>query len=226
LVSNRRSIVLTARYELAVACVRDLSLIMRNALVAAATALLVSVGVAGAQNETPKFIRACVQRTGSIESVGDLNVRLPLACAKGQKPLKLALFPVAGTPGPKGPKGDKGDTGPTGPSGPKGSKGEKGDKGSRGRQGPAGPPGLSDYTVHTANSGNSDTVRFKVVQVDCPAGTKALGGGGEPSPTDSEGLALVSSFPRGNGWFVKEEAFANNARWKLIALVTCAKVSG
>lgn len=213
---------------------------MRNALIAAAVALLVSVGVSGAQSSTSPFLKVCNQRTGGHESVGDLNVRLSTACAKGQHPFKLALYPVLSAQGPRGatgPTGPQGPAGPTGPQGPTGSGGggTPGPPGPTGPQGPLGPtgpsgppgsPGVSDYSVHTANSGNSDTVRFKVVQVNCPAGTKPLGGGGEPTPTDNEGLGLVWSYPRGNGWFVKAEAFANNARWKLIAYAVCARVSG
>ena len=105
------------------------------------TLFLIAGGVALAQStsDPPKFIPACVQRTGSIESVGDLNVRLPLACAKGQKPLKLALYPTA--PGAQGPKGDPGPGGPAGPKGEKGDNGEAGATGSAGPRGPRGPQG-------------------------------------------------------------------------------------
>lgn len=161
---------------------------------------------------------------------------------------------IQGPPGPPGPRGPRGFTGKPGPKGEKGDPGVQGQQGLQGIQGPQGPagggssgtvgppgptgpqgipgpqgpkgdPGISNYSVHTNNSGNSNTVRFKTVQVNCPIGTEPLGGGGEPSPTDSEGLGLVSSFPRERGWFVKAEAFGNNAAWKLIAYVTCAKVN-
>lgn len=192
---------------------------MRNALIAAATALLVSVGVAGA-DAPPPFVRACVQRTGSIESVGDLNVRLPRACAKGQKPLKLALYPVHGVQGPPGPQGPQGPPGsPGGPAGPPGPTGPTGPAGA------TGPPGVSDYSVHTANSGNTNTNAVKAVQADCPVGTKPLGGGGEISPADTEGIALVSTYQRNRGWFAKAESFAPpGQRWKLITHVVCARV--
>lgn len=68
----------------------------------------------------PAFVPVCVQRTGGHESRGDLNILLHNACAKHQKPLKLALFPVTGTPGPTGPQGAPGPAGPLGPSGPSG----------------------------------------------------------------------------------------------------------
>jgi hypothetical protein len=45
--------------------------------------------------QAPAFVQACTQRSGPPASVGDLNVKLKTACANGQKPLKLALYPVA-----------------------------------------------------------------------------------------------------------------------------------
>jgi hypothetical protein len=47
------------------------------------------------------FVPVCTQRKGGFESKGDLNIRLKKFCAKGQKPLKLALFPVAAAQGPQ-----------------------------------------------------------------------------------------------------------------------------
>jgi hypothetical protein len=88
---------------------------MKYVLAAAvAAALVVSVGIAGAQSSTSSsgFISVCSQRTGPPESVGDLNVLLDKACAKGQNPIKLATFPT-----PPGPKGEKGDSGARGPAG-------------------------------------------------------------------------------------------------------------
>lgn len=76
---------------------------------------------AAAAKPAPAYVRACTQRKGPKASVGDLNVKLSTACAKGQKPLKLALFPVAGAgTGPVGPQGPPGTDGPLGPAGPAG----------------------------------------------------------------------------------------------------------
>src|ERR1700757_3488656 len=83
--------------------------------------------------ETPAFVPACVRLSPPTSSLGDLNVLLDKTCAKGQQPLKLALYPVTGIQGPPGPKGPPGRratpvaTGPAGPAGPEG------------RAGPAGP---------------------------------------------------------------------------------------
>ena len=56
------------------------------------------------------FIGACPQVTGPESSVGDLNVRVGSEC-EGQKPLKLALWPVTGKEGPRGPEGPQGPPG-------------------------------------------------------------------------------------------------------------------
>ncbi len=103
-------------------------------VVAASTSVLIGVTLLAAGGDastsarpaakvkTPAFVRACVQRKGPKESIGDLNIKRT-ACAKGQKPLKLALFPVSGTQGPAGPQGPPGPDGPLGPSGPSGPSG-------------------------------------------------------------------------------------------------------
>ena len=209
-------------------------------ILAVVAAMFVAVGVAGASSTSP-FLKVCNQRKGGDESRGDLNVRLSTQCAKGQKPYQLALYPVAGTEGPRGaagptgPQGPAGETGPQGPAGsggggtvgppgPTGPQGPLGPTGPTGPTGPEGPAGVTDYSTRTANTGNTDSVRVKVIQVNCPAGTKPLGGGGEVSPSDSEGVGLVVSVPRGNGWFAKAETFTGSQSWKLIAHVTCARV--
>ena len=68
---------------------------------------------------------------------------------------------LAGQPGPQGPRGAQGPTGPTGPAGP---------------AGPAGPTGatfLSYQTVHAS----VDSGKQALLQVPCPAGSRATGGG-------------------------------------------------
>ena len=88
---------------------------------------------AQAAAQTHGFVPVCVQRKGGKQSMGDLNILLRRACAKHQKPLKLALFPVAPSgPGPVGPQGPPGPGGPLGPPGP---------------AGPAGPSTAGEYGV-------------------------------------------------------------------------------
>ena len=82
------------------------------------------------------FVPVCVQRTGHNQSKGDLNVRVRSQCAKGQKTLKLALWPVQRRRGPAGKQG------PQGPQGPQGAKGDTGAQARRpaGCRRAAGPP--------------------------------------------------------------------------------------
>ena len=93
-------------------------------------------------------LRACIQRTGSEENVGDLNVRVN-ACG-GRRPLVIPLgrrnpgtcrtsgaAPGAtGLPGPRGPAGPQGATGLRGPQGLEEEEGRapRGRQGRRGRR--------------------------------------------------------------------------------------------
>jgi hypothetical protein len=186
--------------------------------------LMVSCGAAaialarsGAPAHSAGFVPACVQRTGSMESVGDLNVLLDKACAKGQNPLKLATFPVPRVPGPPGPKGDKGDTGPAGARGPRGPKGKKGDKGARG------PAGITDTRIVTKSSGNSPAAD-KRARAFCPAGTVITGGGYSTSALSTD-LVLQRSSPVANSWEVivaAKAGFPNGVAWSVSAHAICA----
>ena len=80
---------------------------------------------------------------------------------------------------------------------------------------------------HTHNSGNANTNAVKscrsTVRLRPPCRWVAAV---RSRPTDTEGVALVADHLRGNGWFVKAESFAPpGQRWKVIAYVTCARVS-
>lgn len=116
----------------------------------------------------------------------------------------------------------KGDTGPAGPAGPKGDKGDKGDRGPTGLQG---PPGISGLTIVTKTS--SSTAGFQGVSINCPAGTRVLGGGGGTT-TPGAGVSVRNSFPlNGNaGWIVVAEAERPGTGWSYTVDAVCAKVSG
>ena len=70
-----------------------------------------------AQAKKRGFVFACPQRRGHNQSKGDLNVRLRAFCARGQKPLKLATWPLRGKRGPQGPQGPPGSPGGSGGGG-------------------------------------------------------------------------------------------------------------
>ena len=185
---------------------------MKYVLAAAvAAALVVSVGIAGAQSSMSSsgFISVCSQRTGPSESVGDLNVLLDKACAKGQNPIKLATFPT-----PPGPKGEKGDTGARGPAGPKGEQGARG---------PQGAAGVTDTQIVTKTSGNNPSAS-KTARAFCPAGTVITGGGYSTSALSTD-LVLQRSSPVGNSWEVIVAArvgFPNGVAWSASAHAICA----
>jgi hypothetical protein len=191
---------------------------MKYVLAAAvAAALVVSVGIAGAQSSMSSsgFISVCNQRTGPSESVGDLNVLLDKACDKGQNPIKLATFPT-----PPGPKGEKGDTGARGPAGPKGERGPKGDQGERGPQGAA---GVTDTQLVTKTSGSNPSAS-KTARAFCPVGTVITGGGYSTSALSTD-LVLQRSSPVGNSWEVIVAAkvgFPNGVAWSASAHAICA----
>jgi Collagen triple helix repeat (20 copies) len=190
--------------------------------------LLVTCGIAvgavaqsGAAPQSAGFAAACVQRTGPKESVGDLNVLLDTACAKGQSPLKLATFPVAHVPGPPGPKGDKGNAGPAGARGPQGAKGD------RGPRGPAGPSGITDTQIVTKTSGLSPATT-KTTRAFCPAGTVLTGGGYSTSALSTD-LVLQRSSPVGNSWEVivaAKAGFPSGVAWSVSDYAMCATKTG
>jgi hypothetical protein len=105
------------------------------------------------------------------------------------------------------------------PQGPKGDKGEKGDKGD------AGSPGVSAYQV--VEQSFQVTSQFITTQsVDCPAGKRALGGGGVSSTLSFAGPYLVNSRPRpdGAGWSVSY-ARETTASYTVTVYAICATVS-
>ena len=104
-----------------------------------AASILVPSSAAESPNARAKapqkdYVQACPQRSGPYESIGDLNVRVGSACAAGEKPLKLALWPSKGKQGPRGPQGAPGAQGP---------QGAPGAQGPQGPEGPQGAPGTS-----------------------------------------------------------------------------------
>ena len=102
--------------------------------VAGATALLgvavvAAVGSAQTPSARPAARRKQILRSSAPASRGKdrrtasaISTSRSRACAKGQKPLQLALFPIAsagtGPTGPQGPPGPDGPLGPAGPAGP------------------------------------------------------------------------------------------------------------
>lgn len=99
--------------------------------------------------------------------------------------------------------------GPPGPAGP---------------VGPAGPPGVSQRQVVTTTSA-ADSSTSKSITATCPAGTQALGGGGQLN--GATGIALWESRPQGpNAWRASgHEIVATGLNWSLLTYVVCARVT-
>ena len=78
------------------------------------------------------------------------------------------------------------------PAGPKGDKGDKGDKGQKGDKGPQGDPGLSGVVVVQSTSTPLAANGSALVRVTCPAGKRAIGGGGHQASAVG-GVAYITS---------------------------------
>jgi hypothetical protein len=177
------------------------------ALVVACVALLVALGGTGyAAVALPRNSVGTPQlKDGAVTSLKVRNGSLVLAdVAAGER---AKLRGPAGAPGPAGAKGDRGDAG------------VKGDRGDRGE------PGVSRYTI--VSTTRSSTSSSMGIQVNCPAGTRPLGGGGGTS-TPAAGVTVRNSFPVGGatpGWLVVADAKTPGAGWSYTVEAVCAAVS-
>ena len=111
------------------------------------------------------------------------------------------------------------------PAGPKGDKGDKGDKGEKGIKGDPGTAGLSKYAIVEKTASTTNAVL--AVQVNCPAGTRPLGGGGGTA-TPGAGVRVRNSFPvtgATTGWLVVAEATKPGTGWSYEVDAVCAAVA-
>ena len=104
------------------------------------------------------------------------------------------------------------------PAGPPGPKGDKGDPGSSGISGYEIVAGRSDVTNQLFNS----------VSMSCPAGKKALGGGGATAggiaPGDGPYIIVSQPSVDGSGWLV-QTARGTSGGSVLLGYAICANVS-
>jgi hypothetical protein len=111
------------------------------------------------------------------------------------------------------------------PAGPKGDKGDKGDKGGKGGKGDPGLAGVSKYAI-VEKTGSSTTASLGI-QVNCPAGTRPVGGGGF-TQTPAAGVHVRNSFPvtgTSPGWLVVLDATKPGTGWNYKAMAVCAAVA-
>jgi hypothetical protein len=157
-------------------------------------------------------------------SVGTVQLKNGAVNSSKVKDSSLTLLDVAPAERAK-LKGDAGAAGAKGDTGAKGDKGDKGDKGATGDKGAPGAPGVSGYVLVEKKA--STTNKFLAVQVNCPSGTKPLGGGGG-TPTPGAGVSVRNSFPVGGtqpGWLVVAEAKTPGAGWSYEVDAVCAAVA-
>jgi hypothetical protein len=107
---------------------------------------------------------------------------------------------------PRGPQG------PTGPAGP---------------QGPQGPPAASGLQL-ISGSGASSSNSPKSQQQNCPAGKRAIGGGGVLTGSSINTFLTISRpTDPGTGWIAagRESSAGNPGSWAVQTWVVCATVA-
>jgi hypothetical protein len=202
----------------------------RLALVLSATALTVAlfgstpVGHA-VGSKVPFFAKTAgyANRAGSAAALGGVKLSkqprpgmlLPLG-ADGRFPASVGIA------GPAGPKGEKGDTGPAGPRGATGAAGPAGARGPAGQSGPSGVSGWV-YLTETKSIGSDSSANL---QVSCPSGKKALGGG-VAVPYPNLYARVLQSAPSGaaaTGWLATVLNDYPNYTIRASVWVICAAV--
>jgi hypothetical protein len=180
-----------------------------RALVVGASAIaLVAIGVGGTvAASNPATLYACYDVNGNVRVSDKAMCQLP---GGG----RLASWSTAGIPGPTGTTGATGATGPIGPTGATG--------------------GLAGYVIVAVPKDISavSTV-FGGFSVPCPAGKRAVGGGGvflgtSGSEITTGGAAFTSSAPSSDGsqWTVTYDV--DNTGYPIatiVARVVCASVA-
>jgi hypothetical protein len=143
---------------------------------------------------------------------------------------------ATGATGATGAQGPQGETGPQGPQGETGETGETGATGATGPQGLQGEPGADGVSGWVRVEGSPawgfyyDTV---TATVDCPSGTKALGGGYRIEgyygyPEEETGPVSIASYPSDDDtWTVSARNYGLHGydEWWIRAYVICATVN-
>jgi hypothetical protein len=172
--------------------------------------------------KTPPFAKRAgfANRAGTAQNAlalgGHKASAFPTLDAAGKLPAAVIATNLQGPPGPKGDKGEKGD---------KGLKGDKGDKGDKGLQG---SPGISGYQIVQGSPVPLAANKTVIATVTCPAGKKAVGGGGHHFSAVGFVAALGSSIPVNNsGGTQWQAAFKNltSTPANVQAYAICATVS-
>jgi hypothetical protein len=103
----------------------------------------------------------------------------------------------------------------------------RGSQGPAGPQGPQGPPGATGLQL-ISGSGASNSTSPKTQQQDCPAGKRAVGGGGViTGSTANTFLSTSRPTDAGTGWIAtgREASGGNAGNWAVQTWVVCATVA-
>lgn len=114
---------------------------------------------------------------------------------------------------------------PAGAKGDRGDEGDKGDRGEKGAKGDKGEPGISGYQIVQSAPGSLAANGSQLIRVTCPAGKKAIGGGGHQASAVGGVAYITSSRPIDeNQW---QAAFKNPTATpaSVWAVVVCAAVT-
>jgi hypothetical protein len=125
------------------------------------------------------------------------------------------------------PAGARGLAGAAGPKGDRGDAGVAGETGGTGSTGSTGSPGMSGYEQAAGNSANDSTTN-KSATATCPAGKKAVGGGGSflSAATDPIRIYFSGALGDGTGWLVlAQEQAAVAGNWLVSATAVCVNVA-
>ncbi len=205
--------------------VRPVSLAAAIACVLAAGSAFVALG-----DPAPATYFGCL-KNGNLSDVG---TSAPSKCQTGATVISWNEQGPQGIQGETGPQGPQGDVGPQGPQGVPGPQGPVGPQGATGAQGPAGSSGITGYEIVRAD-GASSSAYIQTVVAYCPAGKKAVSGGGSVtfdtgiSGEVDRGVAIHMSRPfnGGAGWDVQAVMTYTNtiSTWHLSTFAVCADAS-
>lgn len=178
----------------------------RLALVLSATALAVALfGSTPVGHAVGSKVPFFAKTAGYANRAGTAATLRGVQLSKQPRPGTLlplgadGKFPASvGLAAPAGPKGDRGEKGDPGPAGPRGATGAAGPAGPRGQAGPGGVSGWQYLTeTRSIKADGSATLEVK-----CPSGKRALGGG-VAVPYPNLYARVLQSAPAGaaaNGW--------------------------
>lgn len=174
----------------------------------AAIAASAAIAVAAGSDVETKPLTVKVKCPPTISAGASVNCELTGRLPNGWRGPR-------GKQGPKGPMGAKGATGEAGQAGTAGHPGTPGAPGTPGTPGPAGASGYEIVqqtfsSVYVPNSNNASRGLSSFVELPCPAGKKAVGGGGDLGTNSTQNgqqrqLTISASIPtpEGNGWQVQ-----------------------